>query len=329
MKKKLISLICILIIVQLISCKKDKINNPDVYVAGHVFNKTTGNIDAVIWKNGEKQTMGRLSTQTGSSQATDIFILGNDVFSVGRAFTSSWNVVLWKNGTANAITFFGNNSANSVFVNGASTYIAGQSNDRAAMWVNGVETILNTSLSVANDIFVSGTDVYVCGQKFNAGVFVRVVWKNGIEIPYVVELDKSSNAKSIKVIGNDVYVVGNGVNTVGAFPVSKVWKNGIEITSNIAYLEHVALYIDDTDIYTVSRGGFGGALAAVTKNNISLHEYTATSPNSIFIEGLMVYNKDVYYCGNVNEGIAKYWKNGQETILQADSSAYCYNVFVK
>ncbi|MDJ1500510.1 hypothetical protein [Xanthocytophaga agilis] len=102
-------------------------------------------------------------------------------------------------------------------------------------WVNGKVNTLSgdTTLSVANSIYVSGNDVYIAGTEttglanINNG-YIRAAkyWKNGTAI----NLDGSpyySEAKSIYVSGNDVYVAG--YKDIENAPNGIYWKNGVEV----------------------------------------------------------------------------------------------------
>ncbi len=154
------------------------VSNDDVYVVG---NEQYGDFSkAVLWKNGNLQSIGEGST------ATSVFVSGNDVFVAGY---NASGAMLWKNGTEQLLLSNGVNPfALSVFVSGEDVYLSGfdfsvlgektYGPTRAMVWKNGVPIPLTDGKTnaLANSISVSGDDVYVVGHNGD----IAVIWKNGI-----------------------------------------------------------------------------------------------------------------------------------------------------
>jgi hypothetical protein len=101
------------------------------------------------------------------------------------------------------------------YVYNANVFVAGVYDNKAAVWKNGVRTMLSTSKSIANAVFVSGQDVYVAGNTnednnrgkgINAALYEGKIWKNNIEI-YSYSGDYCY-LNDVEVVGNDVYSVG-------------------------------------------------------------------------------------------------------------------------
>jgi hypothetical protein len=101
------------------------------------------------------------------------------------------------------------------YVYNANVFVAGVYDNKAAVWKNGVRTMLFTTESIAKAVFVSGQDVYIAGQTLesnnrqkgiNAAPYEGKIWKNNTEIySYSGEL---CYLNDIEVVGNDVYSVG-------------------------------------------------------------------------------------------------------------------------
>ena len=78
---------------------------------------------------------------------------------------------------------------NGIYVSGNDVYLAGTEysptgSPTAALWKNGVKTLMNEQSSTATGITVSGSDVYISGitvDYINAKVY-PMYWKNGVAV---------------------------------------------------------------------------------------------------------------------------------------------------
>ncbi|WP_419032137.1 BACON domain-containing protein [Dysgonomonas gadei] len=164
---------------------------------------------------------------------------------------------------------------------------------------------------VGND----GVDVYVAGTEDGLACY----WKNGEK---VVLSNRVSEAKSIFVAGNDVYVaggdLGDGNNRNGGY-----WKNGQHVSLS-GWAE--SIFVSGNDIYVAGSSDNG---ACYWKNGVEIQlEGNDSRANSVFVAG-----NDVYIAGGssyVDESVsgefnyiqqACYWKNGKQVVL--DESEHC------
>ncbi|RRC96624.1 InlB B-repeat-containing protein, partial [Prevotella sp. OH937_COT-195] len=131
------------------------VSGNDVYVAGE---ENSGSSKAVLWKN---KTV--VSLQSGGFDhhiAKSVFVVGNDVYVAGEARKggNDFYAILWKNNVMNKLGYKA--KAASVAVSDNNVYVAGYETDtqetqtRAAIWKNGIKTLLGNSSSVARRVFV-------------------------------------------------------------------------------------------------------------------------------------------------------------------------------
>ncbi len=294
---------------------------PGVYVGGY-----EGKGVGKIWKNEDVL----YSNSSSISPITDIFISGNDIYSVGDEFDGKiTNATIWKNGVA---TILGNkiksSYAKAVFVSGNDVYVCGSQEDAkgnpsAIIWKNGTPSILDLKGELYT-IFVSGSDVYASGVTgvYPTGGFS--IFKNGKSIYFEKQ---GGFPTGMFVLGNDVYVSGYG-NDNGS--QAKLWKNGVATildkvaTGNISAND---VFVAGNDVYVVGEKqlntynsffNFYPSVAVLWKNGVATNltnGNTKANATSVFVSG-----SDVYVCGyefihmyNTSGGgtnNAKIWKNG-------------------
>ena len=75
--------------------------------------------------------------------------------------------------------------------------------------------------------------MYVAGLEYDGNSMFAKYWKNGV----AVNLPNGTQAKSIYVYGNDVYVAGDNNGK------AKYWKNGVEVSLSNGLLQSWALSI--------------------------------------------------------------------------------------
>jgi hypothetical protein len=263
------------------------VSGNDVYVCGKVDDKP------VYWKNGELVELPLNRSDGGDAES--IYVSGNDLYVVGTAI----GPVYWKNGKLVELpsVYFGRNY--SIYVSGNDVYISGPVSKKTSYWKNGeiIELPTKEHGGGTSTIYVSSNDVYVCGAvvtdyiNFYNSSNKAVYWKNGklVELPSID--NKISNAQSIYVSGNDVYVGGN----INLDPV--YWKNGelVTLPNGIVYYNAESVYvsafsvdsfyISDNDVYAC---GSGSNCVVIWKNSNIVRFFSMkneeTYMNSVFLK---------------------------------------------
>ena len=170
---------------------------------------------------------------------------------------------------------------------------------------------------------LSNQNVYAAGREN----YVAKYWKNG----NAVVLGKSGNASdaySMVVVNNDVYVVGFEINNSGKY-VANCWKNGIATNLTDGTIDAYAndIFIQGSDIYIAGQEIVSGGstyVAKYWKNGVAVNLSDPTS-NAV-ASGIAIYKNDVYVIGERNDStvsnpVACYWKNGKVMDL-SDQSTY-------
>lgn len=207
-----------------------------------------------------------------------------------------------------------------------SIFVAGVINQNTAVyWQNGVMTELTDGGIVAqvNDIFVTPKgDVYAVGYDSpnDTGINRAVLWING-KMQYLTDGKKDTQAKSVVVVGDDVYVAGN---EIGAKNKCFLWKNGTAtvLPSNKPYAEVGGLWIDsEQNSYVVGYDDGPAVWKNGEKKDLGLGDNTHQLLN-IFMKG-----SDTYYVGYKADEVfgdwAMLWKGNTPTTL-SDGTADSY-----
>ena len=89
-----------------------------------------------------------------------------------------------------------------------------------------------------NDEDNDEVDVYVVGNNMSSKEWVGTVWKNGV-VQNLTEEMQYSDARSVFVSNNNVYVVGEGETSRLDIDIirtgAKLWNNGVEQILPISY----------------------------------------------------------------------------------------------
>lgn len=205
-------------------------DNGHVYVAGFTMDwgdgHNTGETYSTYWVDGKRDSYFSPNSQFHfiSHHDTTVSLLGFEMtpesgYSFGPA-------IYIKNNKLQQLSSF-NAEAKRMVVKDTTTYIVGNIffngwQPKATLWKNGKEIYINTlnGESQATAIFINGKDVYISGSIERNAVY----WKNGV----AVQLDENGMAEDIKVIGNDVYVVGQYLDEKAGKREAALWKNGIK-----------------------------------------------------------------------------------------------------
>ena len=231
---------------------------------------------------------------------------------------------IWKNGIATSLTngnFWA--TANAVFVTDKDVYVVGFEKDAnsgniAKIWKNGVPASLPGNNAIANSIYILENDIYICGRTSINNKSVATVWKNGVSTRLNSEATRSE-AMSIFVSGNDVYVAGYIKNNLN-YDVATVWKNGVatSLSDGTSRARANSVYVNNNDVYVAGEGGNVVNVATVWKNGIATSLTDDIYGVTGFAYSVYVSNNDVFVTGSEhteNGTTGKVWKNGEETSL--------------
>ena len=187
--------------------------------------------------------------------------------------------------------------------------------------------------------------IYLVGFEMVEGYRVARLWKNGEvqnlskilenEIPLGL---KFSDARSVFVSGDDVYVAGceSLFNVEETISCARLWKNGVieNLPSTSYFAEAFSVFVEKDDVYVLGREitPNGRWAFVVWKNGhpeIFAEVSSICKANSIFVLG-----EDIYVAGAVmkyyeNDLQAVLWKNGiVENLVSESHSSEAYSVYV-
>jgi hypothetical protein len=120
------------------------VSEGSIYVAGYEELGPT-ELKAVVWKNSQK--LYDFPISGGSSTVVNLFVSGQDVYSVGSEYNgTSTKAILWKNDQKTYLTdgTHGDGAAEAVAVDGTDVYVGGYEGSIGMTWKNGVRTLLGT-----------------------------------------------------------------------------------------------------------------------------------------------------------------------------------------
>lgn len=296
------------------------LNGATVYAAGRQ------NYKAGYWQNNMAVTLGKGS---GSSEANDMAISGNDVHIAGYEINSAGKYVAryWKNGVATDLTDGSRDAfANAIFIRGNDVYIAGQelkpgeATYAARYWKNGVPVNLvdDAQNAIATGIAVVGSDVYVIGERRmqNWPTPVTCYWKNGQRTD-ISDQATTASEQDITVSGNEVYMMWSVVyNSSGQLQTrySKNLSSPVLIQDGTPYAGGHSIAVKDNDVYIGGTGLSANGQSFVSrywKNGVPV----TVGAEGSFGLGLYVLGNDIYMSGyqqtQSGGSAATYWKNGK------------------
>jgi hypothetical protein len=203
------------------------VSNGNIYVAGFSMDNNGTNYGetyATYWKNGVRNTEYGVNTQYHQ-----IYFNNNDMYRLGLTRGNGYDystMLFYKNNSSIALSNYNADTRRIAFKNDTS-YVIGNIyfngyQPHATLWKNGVEISIHSLLnySEANAIFINGNDVYIAGTVDNNAT----LWKNGNPI---ILGGNGTIPMDIKVIQNDIYVVGKYYNYLTSKYEAVLWKNGI------------------------------------------------------------------------------------------------------
>ncbi len=166
-------------------------------------------------------------------------------------------------------------------------------------------------------LHTAAVDVYVAGRQLSTtGELTKAVyWKNNIPT-YLTDGTHWAGAEKIRVVGDDVYVLGNENNDSNRIQY-KLWKNGLSIPFiTNEFCVPTDFWVDGVDVYVVGKNENGEV--AYWKNGV---QNVLTNNDGTNMSGsIKVVNGDVYIPGyDILYGGALYWKNGTPHPIEAFS----------
>jgi uncharacterized protein YjdB len=218
------------------------------------------------------------------------------------------------NATNQAVTWTNsNNAVAAIGVTGASATVYAVSAGTTTVTVTTQDGSKTASCSVT--VVATGPDVFVAGTNNSRAT----LWKNGT--PQQLS-GNTSEARSVFVAGNDVYVAGHehdGGGTDTSYSRATVWKNGVaqHLSDYTSYAR--SIFVTSDDVYVAGYEFDGGTAASYSratlwKNGAAQRLGVNTSEaSSVFVLG-----DDVYVAGKSNATSADraiLWKNGVAEVL--------------
>jgi hypothetical protein len=200
-----------------------------------------------------------------------------------------------------------------------SVYCSGMDGSSVVYWKDTVQyslaTVPNTN-GRGYGVALLNNDVYVVGYALSTAAY----WKNSVQVD-VADGRVVTEAKTITISGNDVYIGGRDVSAGGNLAV--YWKNGVRsILSSSSALSNVnSIAISGSDVYAA---GFIGDTAVYWVNGVKTNlPHTGYSlATSIVLSGTDI------FIGGTDNGAAVYWKNGIKTILPSTAPALASSMII-
>ena len=310
-----------------------KVNVQSIFVVGQEKNSSNVSV-AKRWINGAGTA---LSTDTTShSSANSVAVRGNDVYAVGYETDADKKVaVLWKNFDPATLSIDRSGEAISVCVpDSGGVYVAGyeinpQGKTVATIWQNDDMPWHLSNVNgdaCANSVFVSQGVVWSAGHEINDNLSYPMYWKGRER--FILDggdfVTRSASARSIFVVGNNVYVAGWQNDAVGSQgkPEAAIWVNGNPIllgsgvANSIFVAENGQIFV--AGYRTINEGGL--SVATLWRGNSSGGSYSF-SPMSLGDGGSNSVANSVYLLGGdyyvvgyqtdlEGKPVATIWKNG-------------------
>lgn len=214
-----------------------------IFIAGSIGDK------AVLWKDAVPTFLNTAANTR--SEATDVTIVGNDVYILGDEFdtvTTDFRIIIWKNGLRSPVaidTLYESTDPRNLVVQNNDvyfTYNRYQGNmPTVVLNKNGINTVLNHGIyqgAKAINLKIYQNDVYVSAKAdsiWNAGgttsyISKAIYWKNGQYFPLPYDRGEFNDA-DIDNSGN-LFFVGsarlriNPANQFFYYDIASLFKNG-------------------------------------------------------------------------------------------------------
>jgi len=277
------------------------ISGNDVYVVGSDDGIPT------YWKNGVATIMQNNTNPFLYSEPTPIAVSeSGDVHVLSSGTFPSKQGKYWKNGSS--VVLSGITYPTSIKISGNDVYISGYTSNnygvpQARLWKNGVVT--NIGNGKASFIALTGSDIQLAVNQ-NAHSVAKY-WKNDTEIILSDGLE-NAHASAIAVSNGDVHIVGDHGPELDCCNLQTYyWKNGdrVKLTDG---MKATALAVSNSNVHVTGLGISGGSYGGLYWMN--------GSPTKLgdYVSSIALNGDDVYISGS-QSGVARYWKNGAEVVL--------------
>lgn len=208
----------------------------DVYVCGFSRSVDGKTEQSDVWKNGVANAVPTDVPNAVALSGTDVYVAGFSVYADALISAGPYaSAELLKNNIVTRLDQSNNHytsSASAIAVQGSDVYVGGDLQttasgvQSAALWKNGVPTLLSTDNGTVYSVFINGPDVYAGGMHGYTHVSsgdpggAATVWKNGVALDYSVDAAQSI-VLQVTVSSNTLYAVG--FTDKGAY----LWKDGV------------------------------------------------------------------------------------------------------
>jgi hypothetical protein len=310
--------ILIALVLSVFGCTHDEVDpaTNTVHLAGYLG--VPDDVVACYWKD---SVYTELVHDETPSNVTSLSVDGSSVFIAGYKFylTHQSEAVVWKNGSE---TIIENAASNTALIASNNDKLFGAWFDLLSFsWVlntNGTsQPIIDTASNInptaigllGDDVYLSGSSSYHDGTP-DAPTYVHAqCWKNG---ELIFREPEGSNALSIFVHQNDIYMAGY-IYTPGQPVVTACyWKNGerVDLTDGTVNSVAKSVFVTGNHVFVC---GMIDNQAAYWKDGESIALTTGSTystANSIFVKGT-----DVHVAGH-EQGYPAYWKNDVKQKIQ-------------
>ncbi|WP_271766667.1 cadherin repeat domain-containing protein [Aquimarina algiphila] len=252
-----------------------------------------------------------------------------DVYVVGGHYIGGHiSATLWKNGIPTPLSTKSSN-ANSIYVSeDGDVYVTGWENNGtnkvATLWKNGEASYLSSKRSAGNDVYVSKGKVYVAGYNYNKNTKEATLWTNGSPATLAGTPPGSTEAFSVCVYNDNVYVSGKDY-------APTLWVNTLprKLDNNTGRVNEIFVVSKNKIIAVGGRGTTeAGSVATFWRGNESWNTQTqqeiqlGTSYGEI---KSISYSKGNFYMigyekNTIGGNIPMLWENDMATVFSNDVS---------
>lgn len=340
LSKNLKTFLAITFLTIMASCSKDDnqtvivepaVKTKDTYVVGWQNNAASVSV-AKIWINGKVKN---LTDGVRNSEAKDVFVSNGITYVVGN---EGKKAMLWKNGIGIALT---NGdylcSANNITIVDNIVYIVGSVRDasgidHATLWTEGVASDIMPGAvrsTYAKGIYVNksfiGNEIYICGTINNVAYFNGFVKLIDGTTNIFSEGVNTSDAKSIIVKNDNVYVTGN--NRISGLMKATYWKDNVEkplTTTGVNEANCTKIQIVDNVTYAIGYETIATLTNAIIlwKNGTPTRFTTGTTSENAF--DMLIDENNFYVVGEKRSDNAyqfpSFWINGTAKDLEISAT---------
>ena len=290
------------------------------FVTTPIVNATGANPVASYWKDG---AYSALVADTIYSNVTSLHVDGSSVLIGGyRIINPTHQSVFWRDGNATVIEEAC-----------CDPIVASRNNNLFGVWhgktgglwfhKNGTsQRIMDTAYNIGptdlallgDDMYISGCSVWHDGKPDSKTYQNAQCWKNG---QLIFRESDNSNAMSIFIHQNDIYMAGYLHDLASATITPCYWKNGERVSLTGVSANALSIFVTDSHVYV---SGVMNNQAVYWKDGELMVLSTPgpySAANSIFVQGTDV------HVGGVEHGHPAYWKNDvKQDIENQDKFGY-------